>query len=361
MSEKIITAEAASFTDEQRRLITDVLVKGGTDTEVKFFFQVAERLKMDPFKRQIHAMKRYDGTLQREVLQFMVSIEGLRSIAARCKTDDGKDAYAGSSKPLFTYKPDGTLNTAEVTILKIVQGEPREFTAEVFYDECVQTRNVYEGFGNNRRKIGEEPNSMWQKRPHGQLGKCAEAAALRKAFPEETGGVYIEEELPDREDNDKLKPVTPKPQAEGMRQEPEPKSEKAHVVHEAEVVTESNEGIEARHWSDLLPEQAYNLIEFPEGSKWAGKPLWQIAKDGEFEEAFKTVPREDTNHRHALDARYFANLKTRLAKKGYDMDEATAALRKTKFLAEDGEITNVPGERLLDLGTEVNDLPALKE
>ena len=36
---------------------------------------------------------------------------------------------------------------------------------------------------------------MWQQRPYGQLGKCAEAAALRKAFPEEIGNDYTAEEM----------------------------------------------------------------------------------------------------------------------------------------------------------------------
>lgn len=353
MSEKLITAEQASFTDEQRRLIKDVLVKGGTDLEVQFYFQVAERLKLDPFKRQIHAMKRYDGTLRREVLQFMVSIEGLRSIACRCKTQDGKDAYAGSSKPKFTYKDaeKTKLHSAEVTILKIVQGEPREFTAEAFYDECVQMKGLYEGQGNQSRKIGEEPNSMWQKRPHGQLGKCAEAAALRKAFPEETGGVYVEEEVGDGDtEHDQRRHETttkaPKPQAEGMEAE-------------AEVIPPT-EASSVRHWSDLMLEQAYNLITFPEGTPWAGKAVWEVAKERQFEKAFKEVPREDTCYRHALDARYFANLKKRLADKGYDMDEATAALHRAGFLAEGAQIMQVPGERLLDLGTAVSDLPKLE-
>jgi hypothetical protein len=39
-----------------------------------------------------------------------------------------------------------------------------------------------------------EPNSMWRKRPRGQIDKCAEAAALRAAFPEEIGNDYIDAE-----------------------------------------------------------------------------------------------------------------------------------------------------------------------
>ncbi len=44
-----------------------------------------------------------------------------------------------------------------------------------------------------RVKKSEMPNEMWQKRPRGQLLKCAKAASLRAAFPEETGDYTAEE------------------------------------------------------------------------------------------------------------------------------------------------------------------------
>ena len=40
---------------------------------------------------------------------------------------------------------------------------------------------------------------MWQKRKFGQIAKCAEAEALRCAFPEELGGIYTAEEMRDQE------------------------------------------------------------------------------------------------------------------------------------------------------------------
>jgi hypothetical protein len=42
------------------------------------------------------------------------------------------------------------------------------------------------------------PNDMWQSRPEGQIEKCAEAAALRKSFPEELGNQLTAEEMEGR-------------------------------------------------------------------------------------------------------------------------------------------------------------------
>lgn len=76
---------------------------------------------------------------------------------------------------------------ASVVVYKLLGGQPRAFHARVYWSEA------YASVGKS-----EIPNDMWTKRPFGQLDKCVEAAALRKAFPEEVGSDYTAEEMEGR-------------------------------------------------------------------------------------------------------------------------------------------------------------------
>ena len=70
----------------------------------------------------------------------------------------------------------------------MVHGERCPFHARVFWTEAYATTG----------RGSDVPNEMWRKRPYGQLEKCTEAAALRKAFPEELGSTYAAEEMEGR-------------------------------------------------------------------------------------------------------------------------------------------------------------------
>ncbi len=71
---------------------------------------------------------------------------------------------------------------AEVTVYRLVNGVRCAFSETVFWEETYA-----------RQGKADLPNDMWQKRPRGQLLKCAKAASLRAAFPEEAG--YTAEEM----------------------------------------------------------------------------------------------------------------------------------------------------------------------
>ena len=176
MSELIPETEV--FTPEQVDLIKRTICKDSTDDELKLFLHVAKKSKLDPFAKQIHAVKRYakDGP----VMSIQVGIDGYRLIAHRT------GLCAGISDATFAYKVDNqgkpcrAIDSATVIVKKIVAGAVCDFTATAHWDEYYP---------------GKKSGYMWDQRPKGQLGKCAEALALRKAFPNELSGLYTEEEM----------------------------------------------------------------------------------------------------------------------------------------------------------------------
>ena len=107
-------------------------------------------------------------------------------------------SYAGQDEPV--YGPFVTVQIGSrkhevpeyctVTVYRMLQGEKVGFAHTEFFEEACATTK--EG----------ELNTMWSRRKRGQLAKCAEAGALRKAFPEETGGIATAEEYIDVETTD---------------------------------------------------------------------------------------------------------------------------------------------------------------
>lgn len=174
MTTEVATIPAMSR--EKIDLIKRTVAKGATDLELELFFHACQRTGLDPLMKQIYAIKRWNSQDRREVLTFQTGIDGYRLIA------DRTGQYAGSSDAV--YQTDGEAPImATVTVIKMVNGHACHFAASARWSEYVQ-----------RTKEGE-PNSMWKKMPFLMLAKCAEALALRKAFPAELSGIYTHEEM----------------------------------------------------------------------------------------------------------------------------------------------------------------------
>jgi len=169
----------------QLDLIKNTIAKGASDDELKMFLQVCAGAKLNPFLKQVFLVPRWDNKTGKEVRTIQVSIDGLRAIA------EESGNYAGNNDAVFVGEDKIKLDTKEgkmlsvptkatVSVFKMVGGQRCEFTATARWSE------YYPG-----AKMGFQ----WHIRPFLMLGKCAEALALRKAFPKLLSGMYAQEEM----------------------------------------------------------------------------------------------------------------------------------------------------------------------
>lgn len=173
----------AGFPASKKDLLKNLFFKNSSDDEFEIFLHACERTHLDPFMRQICPVKRMNRNIGREEMTIQVQIDGYRLIAERT----GK--YTPGRQPTYQYDETGNLISATAYVKKLTcDGVWHEVSATAFFKEYAP---YYKDQKTGKLKLGH----FWEKMPHGQLAKCAEALALRKAFPGDLSGIYINEEM----------------------------------------------------------------------------------------------------------------------------------------------------------------------
>lgn len=175
MSNLVISPDQQAFTTQQLATLRQIGVEKASEGDLAVFFHHCQRTGLDPFAKQIYMVGRWDNRAGAMKYVIQTGIDGYRLIAERTGT------YAGSDESW--HEEGGRLVSATVTVRKVVAGQVCGFTATARLEEYVQT-------GKDGKPMG-----LWAKMPHRMLAKCAEALALRKAFPQDLSGIYTAEEM----------------------------------------------------------------------------------------------------------------------------------------------------------------------
>lgn len=191
---------------EWRVLVDQIFPAAQSVEAVMMALAYCRKRNLDIFKKPVHIVPMWSSAKRAMVETVWPGIAEIRTTASRTGDYAGIDEveFGPIAERTFTGTVERWENRqkvevqvsktvhypewAKVTVYRMNRGVRCAFTARVFWEE------MYASAGKS-----ELPNDMWAKRPRGQLDKCVEAAALRKAFPEELGNVYAAEEMEGRE------------------------------------------------------------------------------------------------------------------------------------------------------------------
>src|SRR5678816_3456408 len=136
--------QVAAWTPEQVELLKRTVAKGATNDELALFMHICKRTGLDPFARQIYAIKR-GGQM---VIQ--TGIDGYRLTAARTRE------HAGTDDAVFDVEDAPHPGKASTTVYRFVKGERCAFSASARWDEY------------------DQGNQTWDRMPFVMLAKCSD-------------------------------------------------------------------------------------------------------------------------------------------------------------------------------------------
>lgn len=178
------------ITEAQWRTLANNLYPGADSNSVLMVWDYCVARRLDPLKKPCHIVPMSVKDAKTGEYRYrdvvMPGIYELRTTAQRT------GEYLGHSRPEYGETIDHAGVSApewcELTVYRWhgKSGQRIEFPVRVLFREAVATKK--DGKANDR----------WGRAPIQMLTKCAEAAGLREAFPDEIGGEHTAEEMDGR-------------------------------------------------------------------------------------------------------------------------------------------------------------------
>jgi len=149
------------------------IAKDCDDQQFGLFLQVVRQTGLNPFDRQIYPVVR------NHKLTIQTGIDGYRLQAQRTGEYGGSETEWCGQDGIWVdvWLKDEYPFAARTTVYR----NGNRYVHVARWSEFVQ-------------KFNNQVADMWKKMPANQLGKCSEAGALRRAFPAELSGVFVDAE-----------------------------------------------------------------------------------------------------------------------------------------------------------------------
>lgn len=205
-------------------LARNTVAKDCNPQEFDQFIHICRAVRLDPLRRQIYCFVFGKDDPSKRRMSVVTAIDGYRAIAERTKCyrpDDRAPRIEYSAEAKCPAKNPLGIVRAEVTVYKFSHGEWHPTVAEAYWDEYapiietgdggfewVETGQFYPaGHAKagkpkfRKQPIGDVTEALdpskpnWRKMARVMIAKCAEAQALRRAWPDDFAGLELEEEI----------------------------------------------------------------------------------------------------------------------------------------------------------------------
>jgi phage recombination protein Bet len=172
------------WTPRQRAALVQLGLEEATDADLAVFLHQSQRTGLDPFAKQIYMIGRWDKKAQCTKYTIQTGIDGFRVVADRRPQYDGQDdpewcGPDGVWRDVWTSDKPPT--AARVRVYR--KDWQRPAVGVALFREYAVTN--YDG----------SLSPMWKSKGALMIAKCAEALAMRKAFPQDLSGIYTPEEM----------------------------------------------------------------------------------------------------------------------------------------------------------------------
>lgn len=224
MNALTVSSASNAYSGAQLKLIKRTVAKDCNDMEFDLFVTVARNAGLDPFRKQISAIVFSKDDEKKRRMSIITTIDGLRVIAARSRRyRPDEDEPDFEIDPALKSPASNPIGLVKAKVKIYIADDKREggwrpVTGVAYWDEFAPVREeASEGYDwvdtgetwpdtgkPKKRKVAREGSTIvakldtsgqWGKMPRVMLAKCAEAQALRKAFPEDLSGLYEHAEL----------------------------------------------------------------------------------------------------------------------------------------------------------------------